>query len=66
MIGLLPLGTASGVAEGIVLQRINELNAKIIQEAAARELPTLDVWRFNKDPARVDPQNGNLLIAGYS
>lgn len=66
LIGLLPLGTAAGIAQGIVLQRINETNQRIISEAGARGLPTLDPWRFNQDPDKMNPVNGDLLIGPYA
>lgn len=66
MIGLIPLGTAAGVAQGIVLQRINETNARIIAESSARQLPTLDPWRFNKNPQQMNPDTGDLFIGSYT
>ncbi len=66
LIGLLPLGTASGIAKGIVLQRINETNARIDAEAAARGIATVDVWQFNEDTARTNPVNGDMYLGPYT
>lgn len=65
LLGLLPPGTAGGATPD-VLAGIEAVNALLVQGAADRGVAVVDIFGWNEDPGRVNPDGsvniGNLTV----